>query len=129
MNERKASPTGINGTKIVRPRPETKVIKAVKSTFIVISFVKLTIYTEYISYVELSTDTSFLWQASLLKIVLYVLGFAFYFFVFERRLLLESKIGQEEKLIQSHIESSDDGFNFLRKKQKLDSESDQLLRK
>ncbi len=36
---------------------------------------------------------------------------------------------QEEKLIQSHIEGSDDGFNFLRKKQKLDSESDQLLRK
>ncbi|MBN4075360.1 MAG: hypothetical protein COA71_07980 [SAR86 cluster bacterium] len=92
-------------------------------------FVIRLLHAEYISYVELSTDTSFLWQASLLKITLYILGFAAYFVIVERRLLLESKIEQEETLIQRHIEGSDDGFNFLRKKAKLDNKSDQLLRK
>ena len=92
-------------------------------------FVVRLLHAEYINYVELSTDTSFLWQASLLKIALYILGFVVYFITVERRLLLESKIEQEEKLIQSHIAGSDDGFNFLREKQKLDSKSDQLLDK
>ena len=96
---------------------------------IVFWFVIRLLHAEYISYVELSTDTSFLWQASLLKITLYVLGFVVYFFVVERRLLLQSKIEQEEKLIETHIEGNDDGFNFLREKKKLESKSDQLLHK
>lgn len=49
VKERKARPIGNKGTKIAKPRLETKVIKAVISKFIVISFVKLTIYTVYIS--------------------------------------------------------------------------------
>jgi len=68
----------------------------------------------------------------LLKIVLYLLGFVIYFLTVERRLLLESKTAQEEKLMQArlkHIERDDDGFNFLREKPKLDSKADQLLRK
>lgn len=92
-------------------------------------FVIRLLHAEYISYVELSTDTSFLWQSSLLKIALYILGFVIYFIAVERRLLLESKIKQEEKHIQSQIEGNDDGFNFLRKKTKLNSKSDQLLDK
>lgn len=92
-------------------------------------FVVRLLHAEYISYVELSTDTSFLWQASLLKIILYILGFVVYFIAVERRLLLDSKIEQEEKLIQSQIDGNDDGFNFLREKQKLNSKSDQLLGK
>lgn len=96
---------------------------------IVFWFVVRLLHAEYIRYVELSTDTSFLWQASLLKIALYVLGFIIYFLLVERRLLLQSKIQQEESLIQSHIEGSDDGFNFLREKKKLESKSDQLLHK
>lgn len=87
------------------------------------------LHAEYISYVELSTDTSFLWQASLLKIILYVFGFVVYFFSVERLLLLQGKIAQEEKLIKTHIEGDDDGFNFLREKKKLQSKSDQLLHK
>lgn len=96
---------------------------------IVFWFVIRLLHTEYISYVQLSTDTSFLWQASLLKIFLYVLGFVVYVVVVERRILLQSKFAQEEKLKQTHIEGSDDGFNFLREKKKLKSQSDQLLRK
>jgi predicted membrane protein len=95
-------------------------------------FVIRLLHAEYISYVELSADTSFLWQASLLKIVLYVLGFVIYFFSVERRLLLESKNLKDEKLMQArneHIERDDDGFNFLREKPKLENKADQLLRK
>jgi hypothetical protein len=96
---------------------------------IVFWFVIRLLHTEYITYVQLSTDTSFLWQASLLKIFLYVLGFVVYVVVVERRILLQSKLAKEEKLKQTHIEGSDDGFNFLREKKKLKSQSDQLLRK
>ena len=91
-------------------------------------FIRL-LHAEYISYVELSTDISFLWQASLIKIFLYALGFVVYFVVVERRILLQSNIEQEEKLIQTRIEGKDDGFNFLREKKKLNSKSDHLLGK
>ncbi len=92
-------------------------------------FVIRLLHAEYISYVELSADISFLWQASLLKIFLYVLGIVVYFVVVERRILLQSNIEQEEKLIQTRIEGKDDGFNFLREKKKLNSKSDHLLGK
>lgn len=92
-------------------------------------FVIRLLHAEYISYVELSADTSFLWQASLLKIALYILGFGVYFIMVERRLLLENKIERQEKIVNSRIEGSDDGFNFLREKPKLENKADQLLRK
>jgi hypothetical protein len=61
--------------------------------------------------------------------MLYLLGFVVYFIMVEKRLLLTSKIEEQEKIVHAHIEGSDDGFNFLREKPKLDSKADQLLRK
>lgn len=87
------------------------------------------LHAEYISYVQLSADTSFLWQASLIKIVLYILGFCVYFLAVERRILLNSKFDQIDKKNQLLLAGDDDGFNFLREKKKLSSKSDQLLRK
>ncbi len=87
------------------------------------------LHVEYVSYVELSEDTRFVWQASLLKILFYLLGILVYFFTVERKLLLDSKIEQESRRIQSHLEGDDDGFNFLREKKKLENKSDKLLGK
>tara|TARA_R110000772_G_scaffold71427_7_gene156603 strand:+ start:1863 stop:2237 length:375 start_codon:yes stop_codon:yes gene_type:complete len=87
------------------------------------------LHAEYISYVQLSADTSYLWQAALIKITLYIVGFCAYFMIVERRILLHSKLEQEEQKNQLLLAGEDDGFNFLRAKKKLSSKSEQLLRK
>ena len=87
------------------------------------------LHAEYISYVQLSADTSFLWQASLIKIVLYLLGFCVYFLLVERRILLNSKLEQQAKRQQLQLAGEDDGFNFLREKKNLSSQSERLLGK
>ena len=78
------------------------------------------LHAEYISY---------LWQAALIKITLYIVGFCAYFMIVERRILLHSKLEQEEQKNQLLLAGEDDGFNFLRAKKKLSSKSEQLLRK
>jgi hypothetical protein len=101
-------------------------------------FLVTLLHSEYIQYVELSEDTSFLWQSSLIKVGLYIAGFLLYIFFVERKLFLASvppkpksrpSNTSKDPVIKRTLEEGDDGFDFLRDKPKLESESDKLLNK
>ncbi len=92
-------------------------------------FIVRFLHTEYLSYVSLSGDTEHLILASLIKITLYLLAFLVYVFTVERRILKRSSSEIEARQLQARAAGTDDGFDFLRQKNKLDSPTDQLLKK
>lgn len=96
---------------------------------IVFWFLVSFLHGEYVSYVELSGDTAFIIRAALIKIGLYVLGFALYIFTVERKILNRTQHEIEAKHQLEHTDTQDDGFDFIRQKKKLQSPADQLLHK
>ena len=92
------------------------------------------LHAEYVQYVELSGDTRWLWQASLVKLGLYVSGLLAYLLVTERSLLLKAASSQKPgvtggQTVNVPSRENGDGFDFLRQKPTLESESDKLLNK
>lgn len=103
-------------------------------------------HAEYVHYVELSGDTSFVWKASLIKTLVYALSIAVYVLLVERPLwprpvrvpapqhavakpAVKSGSGAPEGAGKApgRQGAGDDGFDFLRHKPKLRSPSDELL--
>jgi len=99
------------------------------------------VHSEYVQYVELSGDTSFVLKASLLKTGLYALSIALYVLLVERRLwprpvkmppphATGSAAATATKAVPKAVPAGeDDGFNFLRSKGKLRNKADELLKK
>jgi len=106
-------------------KPRFKGLLALIAFWFIIRF----LHNEYLSYVSLSGDTQHLILASLIKITLYLLAFLIYVFMVERRILMRSSTEIEAQQMQARTAGTDDGFDFLRQKKKLDSPTDQLLKK
>lgn len=87
------------------------------------------VHAEYISYVELSGDTRYLVHAALAKIILYLLAFLVYLFTVERKILRRTEQEIEAQRRHENTFNRDDGFDFLRRKKKLESPTDRLLKK
>ena len=96
------------------------------------------LHSEYVQYVQLSGDTHWLWQASLAKVGLYLLGLVVYLLTLERSLLLKAIKKPETPVSLSTkvsvkpspaLAENDDGFDFLRSKKKLATSTDKLLQK
>lgn len=101
-------------------------------------------HSEYVEYVQLSDDTSFVWKAALLKTLLYALSIAVYVLRVERPLWPRPlKVPPPQPAAGNSAGSTarpatrnkatvdpaagDDGFDFLRHKPKLRSPADTLL--
>ena len=84
-------------------------------------------HSEYVDYVELSGDTAYVLQATLLKSALYALSILVYVLLVERKLWPKSekapkpvaKVENKPMEKVSPAAGDDDGFDFLRKKKKL----------
>ncbi len=92
------------------------------------------IHAEFVSYVALSGDTRYVLHASLLKMLLYALTLGIYVWRVERPLWPKStSLPIAPTAIYSptvvSLPKSDDGFDFLRDKEKLRTRAEQLLDK
>lgn len=87
------------------------------------------LHGEYRSYVELSGNTDYVITAALTKIGLYILGFLVYIITVERKILRRTAREIEAKQLRERPAGQDDGFDFLRQKNKLRGSADQLLEK
>jgi hypothetical protein len=85
-------------------------------------------HSEYQTYIQLSGDTRYLWQSSLVKTLLYALSVVIYFFTVEKALWRDSMQPETSKNTPSRSSTAsadfkanteDDGFDFLRGKDKL----------
>jgi len=99
-------------------------------------------HSEYVSYVELSNDRTFVLHASLLKVVLYALSVGCYVLFVERPLWPKrSKVPPPNaaprvnarpapvSAAPREIPQGDDGFDFLRRKKTLRGSPEKLLNK
>lgn len=118
-------------------KPRLKGLLWVAAVWLVLWFV----HSEYVEYVQLSDDTSFVLKASLLKAGLYALSIAVYVLLVERRLWPKpvkmppghssgpAAANAAEPARKALPTGADDGFNFLRDKRKLHNKADELLKK
>ena len=106
-------------------KPRLKGLLVLVVFWVIISF----LHDEYESYVELSGNTDYLVTAALAKIALYLIGFALYVLVIERKILKRTASQIQAQQIQERPPGEDDGFDFLREKKKLSNQADKLLEK
>jgi len=106
-------------------KPRVKGLLVLVVFWIIISF----LHDEYESYVELSGNTDYLVTAALAKIALYLIGFALYVLIVERKILKRTATQIQAQQIQERPPGEDDGFDFLREKKKLSNQADKLLEK
>ena len=114
-------------------KPRFKGLIALVLFWFVVSFM----HDEYVSYVEISGDSDFLLQSSIIKISLYFSAFLVYLILVERKLLISSpreKTKPQPSNNKAHSEQNTsvhqngDGFDFLRNKKKLENSTDKLLK-
>src|SRR5688572_6427363 len=92
------------------------------------------IHAEFVSYVALSGDTRYVLHATLLKMFLYALTLGVYVWKVERPLwpkpttLAATPTASTTSALVS-LPKGDDGFDFLRDKEKLRTRAEQLLDK
>ena len=109
-----------------------------RSTLALVIFLALTaaIHDEYIEYVELTNEASFLFASYLIKWVGIVIGVSLYVFLsVSRGTSMQTKeiLNQKQKAPDATVDSSlsmedeDDGFNFLRQKGRLESRAEKLI--
>lgn len=93
------------------------------------------LHSEYVSYVELSGDTGYVLYVTLAKIVLYALSIGIYVLLVEKRLWpkpvkvpppspaksSQPTVGRPSK---DPLKTTDDGFDFLRKKKTLGTDEE-----
>ena len=85
-------------------------------------------HNEYLSYIEQSGNKEFLALSYAIKWAVYIIGVLLYYLLVERRIARDPTANRNEIRDTVNIETKDDGFDFLRKKKKLDSQSDKLLK-
>jgi hypothetical protein len=106
-------------------KPRIKGLLLLTAYWFLISF----LHGEYRDYVALSGNTSHLIAITLTKIGLYVLGFVVYILAVERKILNRTQVEIDKKVQEENPQRSDDGFDFLRHKKKLQDPVDKLLQK
>lgn len=117
-------------------KPRLKGLLCIAVVWITLWFV----HSEYVSYVELSGDTSFVLKATLIKTGLYALSIALYVLLVERKLWpkpvrvtpVKKSVGLQaaQQVAPTPLaQGNDDGFDFLRSKKKLKNPADTLLKK
>jgi len=113
-------------------KPRLKGLLCIAVIWIVLWFA----HSEYVSYVELSGDTSFVLKATLIKTGLYALSIALYVLLVERKLWPKpvrvtpvKKSAAQQVAPTALPQGNDDGFDFLRSKKKLKTPADTLLKK
>lgn len=92
------------------------------------------IHAEFVSYVALSGDTRYVLRASLLKMFLYALTLGIYVWKVERPLWPKPAVIPVSPVASANLPmvvlpKGDDGFDFLRGKEKLRTKAEQLLDK
>ena len=117
-------------------KPRFKGLLWVAAVWLLLWFV----HSDYVEYVQLSGDTSFVMKAALIKTGLYALSIALYVLLVERRLwpkpvkmppsqaaatALPATATATEPLLRP---GQDDGFDFLRDKRKLRDQAEDLLK-
>ena len=111
-------------------KPRLKGLLWVSAIWLVLHFM----HAEFVSYVELSDDTRYVLHASLLKLLLYALTIGIYVLKVERPLWPKSTPLTKVAAIPANtsiveLPRGDDGFDFLREKEKLRTRAEQLLDK
>lgn len=115
-------------------KPRLKGLLWVAATWLLLWFV----HSEYVAYVQLSGNTTFVLKATLIKTGLYALSIALYVLLVERRLWPKPvKMPAPHRPVPVASPSTaapprrggDDGFDFLRAKRKLRNKPDDLLNK
>ena len=111
-------------------KPRLKGLLWVAAIWLVLHFV----HAEFVSYVALSNDTRFVLHAALLKLVLYALTIGVYVLTVERPLWPKSTpLAKVMTPVATtnlvSLPKGDDGFDFLREKDKLRTRAEQLLDK
>jgi hypothetical protein len=107
-------------------RPRIKGLLWIAAIWLLLWFV----HSEYVSYVQLSGDSSFVMQASLIKTGLYGLSIAVYVLLVERKLwpkpvkIPPPPATTPQPVARVRMNAEDDGFNFLRDKPKLKATSE-----
>jgi hypothetical protein len=115
-------------------KPRLKGLLWVLAVWLLLWFV----HSEYVQYVELSGDTSFVLMAALMKTGFYALSIALYVLLVERKLW-----PKPVKMPPPHApapptaatftaaprRNGDDGFDFLRNKPRLRDKAEDLLKK
>ena len=110
-------------------KPRWKGLLWIIGIWLVLRFV----HAEFISYVALSGDSRYVLHASLLKMLLYALTLGIYVWKVERPLwpkptALTTPTAPVTSAMVS-LPKGDDGFDFLRDKEKLRTRAEQLLDK
>jgi hypothetical protein len=98
----------------------------------VVSLVIINIlHGEYVKYVEISGNQDFLvwsyilkWSAMLICILAYLLVSAW---SISSKKPLPAKAANEPSRLAARVEGQDDGFDFIRRKKKLNSQTEKLL--
>lgn len=85
-------------------------------------------HNEYLSYIAQSGNKEFLELSYVTKWGVFIIGVLLYYFLVERRIARDPTVNRNEFHDTVNIEPKGDGFDFLRKKKKLDSQSDKLLK-
>ncbi len=90
------------------------------------------LHSEYLNYVDYSGNTDFVLHSSILKVVLILLSSIIYGLSVERSIFLQNNSYREFAYYKHKgdiipVDKTDDGFNFLRNKEKLLDASEQLL--
>ncbi|HHX82107.1 MAG TPA: hypothetical protein GX696_03895 [Pseudomonadaceae bacterium] len=108
-------------------KPRIKGLLWVAASWLVLWFV----HSEYVNYVQLSGNTSFVLHATLIKTSFYALSIAVYVLRVERKLwpkplkmppakpLTQRPSAPVEPVRPASLPANDDGFNFLRDKPTL----------
>jgi len=117
-------------------KPRFKGLLWVAAVWLLLWFV----HSEYVEYVQLSGDTSFVLKAALIKTGLYALSIALYVLLVERRLWPKPvKMPPSQAAVTALPATApatepalrpgqDDGFDFLRDKRKLRDQAEDLLK-
>jgi len=99
--------------------------------FIVSLVIINVLHREYVNYVEISGNQDFLvwsyilkWSAMLICILAYLLVSAW---GISSKKIPPAKVANEPVKLAPKIEGQDDGFDFLRRKKKLNSQAEKLL--
>jgi hypothetical protein len=111
-------------------KPRFKGLLWILGIWLVLRFV----HAEFVSYVALSGDTRYVLHATLLKTLLYALTLGIYVWKVERPLWPKATVLPITPGIATNSPlpappKADDGFDFLRDKEKLRTRTEQLLDK
>ena len=86
------------------------------------------LHGEYLAYAEQADDNAWLELSYILKWAVFLVACGSYYWLVERKIRRNPDASRNTISHPEDVESQGDGFDFLRHKKTLDSESDKLLK-